>query len=96
MEAIQYCHSKNIYYGDMKPENLLLFRDMKVKLGDFGVSIKIPTNAKPEDTFNLLGLTYQYSKPEIGEKFNNEEAVTLKELFENDYYCLWKSFDRIY
>ena len=35
-----YLHSQNIYYGDMKPENVLIFKDYKVKIGDFGVSMK--------------------------------------------------------
>lgn len=38
--AIDYLHSKNVYYGDMKPQNVLVFMDMSVKLGDFGISIK--------------------------------------------------------
>ena len=44
MQALQYSHSKNLYFGDMKPENLLIFRDLSVKLGDFGVSIKYSQN----------------------------------------------------
>ena len=38
MKAIQYLHSKNIYYGDMKPANILIFQNMQVKLGDFGTA----------------------------------------------------------
>ena len=30
---------QNVYYGDMKPANLLITRDRNVKIGDFGVSI---------------------------------------------------------
>ena len=41
MEALSYLHSCNIYYGDMKPENLLVFRDYHVKLGDFETSFKL-------------------------------------------------------
>jgi serine/threonine protein kinase len=28
----------------MKPENLLIFKDFKVKLGDFGCSLKLSTD----------------------------------------------------
>jgi serine/threonine protein kinase len=42
MEAMCYLHRKNVYFGDMKPDNLLVFRDYKVKLGDLGISIKLP------------------------------------------------------
>lgn len=41
-----YLHKNNVYYGDMKPENLLIFRNYQVKLGDFGVSKKLPTGCK--------------------------------------------------
>ena len=39
--SINYLHSRNIYYGDIKPENLLIFRNQEVKIGDFGISIKM-------------------------------------------------------
>jgi serine/threonine protein kinase len=38
MQVLFYLNNKNIYYGDMKPENILIFKDYKVKLGDFGCS----------------------------------------------------------
>ncbi len=41
MKALNFLHYKNIYYGDMKPENLLVFRNQLVKLDDFGVSLKL-------------------------------------------------------
>ena len=40
-KAIEYLHSQNVYYGDMKEANILVFRDYSVKLGDFGISIKL-------------------------------------------------------
>ncbi len=32
---------KNIYYGYMKPANILVFRDKRVKMGDLDISIKL-------------------------------------------------------
>jgi serine/threonine protein kinase len=48
LEAINYLHSIGVYYGDMKPSNILIFRDYLVKLGDFGVSLKMNID-KPDE-----------------------------------------------
>ena len=69
IESLCYLHSNQIYYGDMKPENLLIFRDYKVKLGDFGVSLKLPNNSNFDDKFYLKGLTFDYSMDHLIEKF---------------------------
>jgi serine/threonine protein kinase len=41
MQALAFLHSNNIYYGDLKEDNIQIFRDFSIKLGDFGVSIKM-------------------------------------------------------
>ena len=41
MMALQYLHSRNVIYMDMKPQNILIFGDWKIKLGDFGGAIKL-------------------------------------------------------
>jgi serine/threonine protein kinase len=61
MEAMCYMHSKNIYYGDMKPENVLIFRNMTLKIGDFGISLKLPDDVQDDDTFFINGYTSYYS-----------------------------------
>ena len=40
MMAILYLHSKSIVYMDLKPQNILIFKDWNVKFGDFGGAIK--------------------------------------------------------
>lgn len=36
---MNFFHKNDIYYGDMKPKNILIFRDFTVKVGDLGCSI---------------------------------------------------------
>ena len=69
-----------------------MFRDLTVKLGDFGVSIKIPDDAKPDDMFQLRGLTHQFSMLVLFLLFLFVVMVTYRELILNDYYSLWKTF----
>ena len=90
MKAIQYLHSKYIYYGDMKPSNILIFQNMQVKLGDFGTAEKF------EDMSSILylrGATKFFCDPSIWKKINEGTEVSVKEALKNDYYCLWKTFE---
>lgn len=96
MEALDYLHSKNVYFGDMKPENLLVFRNYKVKLGDFGVSIKLPDNVKEDTEIYMKGLTKEYSIPELYDKMADEEPVTKRDLWLNDNHSMWKTFDKLF
>lgn len=60
LRVLQYLHSKGIAHRDIKPENILLTKDMKLKIGDFGLAI---------DMGNERGVTragtLDYMPPEV-------------------------------
>lgn len=62
-EALKYVHEKNILHLDIKPGNLMVDKDGKVKLIDFGTS-KQYDECDGENTSTLLGNTPGYAPPE--------------------------------
>lgn len=59
--GMQYIHSKNIIYRDLKPQNILIDADGNCKLVDFGLSKRIDSRSK---TFSYCG-SAQYMAPEM-------------------------------
>ena len=74
--VLEYMHSKQLIYRDLKPENVLIQNSGYLKLSDFGF-IKY---LKPGDrTYTLCG-TPEYLAPEILMNKGHGKAV--------DWYCL--------
>ena len=64
VQALNYCHSKNIVHRDIKLENILLDENLTIKVIDFGFSIVMPSTKK----LNIFCGTPSYMAPEIVNK----------------------------
>ena len=105
LDALAYCHSKKIIHRDLKPQNILLTKNLKIKIGDFGLArvFSIPIRPYTKDVLTLwyrapellLGIN-EYSTPvdiwSVGCIF--AELVIKKPLFKGD--CEFEQIMKIY
>ena len=69
--GLKEIHSQNLIHRDLKPDNLFITSDEKIKIGDFGIAKQL--NNANEYAKTQVG-TMLYMAPEIinGEKYNNK------------------------
>lgn len=72
--ALYYIHNKNIMHRDIKPQNMFLMKDNRLKLGDFGVSKEMTDKI---DTTKTTTGTPCYMAPEVwdNEKYGNQADI---------------------
>jgi len=62
LDALAYCHSKKIIHRDLKPQNILLTKNLKIKIGDFGLARVFSIPIRP---YTKEVLTLWYRAPEL-------------------------------
>jgi serine/threonine protein kinase len=77
--GLEYLHSKNIIYRDLKLENILLDVNGHVRLTDFGVSKLTQTESKNNELKSVVG-TKEYFSPEMIKREGHGKPY--------DFYCL--------
>ena len=64
IDAVDYCHSRNVYHRDLKPENLLLDDRGNLKISDFGLSA-LPQQIGRDGLLHTACGTPNYIAPEV-------------------------------
>jgi len=63
VQGLDYLHSNGVLHGDLKPDNLLIGADGRVKISDFGSSCLLPEPAAAALTASFQG-TPAFAAPE--------------------------------
>ena len=71
--ALIYLHLNYIFHGDLKPENIMLDREDKIKLIDFGHAKKF----KPGQTFTETIGTVYYLAPEVAKRDSYDYKIDI-------------------
>jgi len=72
-DALGHAHGEKVLHRDIKPQNIMICNDGKVKLTDFGIACVLGTPTESEKTGVILG-TPKYFSPEQGRGFNPTPA----------------------
>lgn len=74
VRALHYLHKQSIIHRDMKPQNILIAADEKIKLCDFGFARSLTTESQVAHSIKGTPL---YMAPEVVQELPYNAAVSL-------------------
>lgn len=97
MRSLANLHKLNILYGDMKPSNLLITEDYRIKIGDFGTAIELKGSGSSIFNQSIKAYTQGFIKEDFEKKVSRLFGVKNSEVISNcDYYGLFRTFLILY
>jgi serine/threonine protein kinase len=84
--GIKSLHDNNIFHGDIKPENILIFDDNTAKICDFSNSEILSTNKKKLYIDTVKG-TFTYISPNIYSQVLIDKSKKIKISLKDDIYA---------
>ncbi|KAA6391483.1 MAG: putative serine/threonine-protein kinase Nek1, partial [Streblomastix strix] len=76
LSSVNQIHENNIIHGDLKPQNILLSKDKKIKLADFGLAQKLQAGNQYK-TSHLAG-TMNFIAPELFQIADEPQIIIYK------------------
>jgi serine/threonine protein kinase len=85
LSGLKCMHDNNFIHNDLKPQNIVLTKDLTSKLIDFSFSRQVDENGQFEEKYSIGGTPF-YSAPEIFSYFENKGPFIYSKT--NDIYSL--------
>lgn len=79
MEGLAYLHKIGIAHGDIKPDNILINKDLEIQIIDFGLSCS--KNCRPSGTV-------LFASPEILKSLTGKKNIPLEDLQKADVFSM--------
>ena len=87
IDALSFLQSKNVSHRDIKPHNVLVFKDKIYKIADFGEAKQI-TKVTQNLQINTLRGTEMYMSPLLFNGLRTNQIDIKHNLFKSDVYSL--------
>ncbi len=83
--AVAYAHQHLVVHCDLKPSNILLDQEQRVRLLDFGIATVFDHSDRPErERAQQLAYTFRYASPE---QLRGEALTTASDIFQLGVVC---------